>query len=233
MRRLLTATCLVLLAAGCAALDPAAVRDLTAQETEAFNALDQRLTANRSMIKNATENLGELGAEWAEEEFHLERYLAKAKRLEAMQAPWASARDEFAATQRAVVLYHLYEVDMVEQKILDARMAQRRAAAREVLRGYDRLTSLLGPASENLEIVLRHLDQPKSARIRAFTTNFLSEVTAFREGLQQSENPRVRALGEEVARHETAAVALKRQADQALQSLLSLQGRLDKGADSP
>ena len=223
MKRFAALCSFVLLTVGCAALDPAAVRDLTDSELAAFNALDQRLADNRPAMRSATKNLGELGAEWTEKAFELERNLAKAKRLESMQAPWAPVREEFAKTQRSVVLYHLYEVEMAEQKVLEARMAQRRAAAQELSKAYDRNAKLLDDASTNLEIVLQYLNQPKSASIRAFTANFLSEVTAFREQLQKSENPRLVALAEDVARHETAVVVYKQQADEALQALLRLQ----------
>lgn len=210
------------LTTGCAALDSGAVRELSQHEKAAFNALDDRLQANRPLMEDATTTLGELGAEWTEKEFELERDLAKAKRLESMSAPWASPRDEFVETQRSVVLYHLYEVEMAEQEVLEARMAKRRAAAEELLIAYDRYAELLGEASNNLEMVLKYLDQPKSAQIISFTSTFLSEATAFREQLQKSENPRLQSLAEDVARNEATVLAFKQQADDALQAYLRL-----------
>jgi hypothetical protein len=222
MRTFAVLVCVLVLTTGCAALDSGAVRELSQHEKVAFEALNKRLRDNRPQMKDATTDLGELGAEWAEKEFEFERDLAKAKRLESMTAPWSSPRDEFQKTQRSVVLYHLYEVEMAEQKVLDARMAQRRAAAEELLIAYDRYVELLGGASKNLEMVLKYLDQPKSAQIIAFTSTFLSEATAFREQLQKSENPRLQSLAEELGRNEATVLAFKQQADDALQAYLQI-----------
>jgi hypothetical protein len=224
MKRLTYMLCLVLVTSGCATLDPGAVRELTEHESAAFRALDKRLVENRPVMKNLAKNLGELGAEWAEREFELERNLARAKRLESMQALSDSASGNFAKTQNSVVLYHLYEVEMAQQKVLDARIAQRRAAAQEVLNAYDRYAELLGGASSNLRIVMRYLNQPKSAGFGAFTASLLGEVKAFREQLQQSDSPHLRALAEDIVRRESEVVAFKQQADRALQDFFRLQG---------
>jgi hypothetical protein len=215
---------LVLLGTGCAALDPAAVRDLSRQEQRALAALEQRLDDNRPALTAAVVTLGKLGAEWEERAFGLERELARAKRLESMQAPWTRPADEFTETQRSVVLYHLYELDMAEQRLLDARVAERHAAARSLAEAYDRHAELLGEAAGNLEIVLEYLDRPGSARIGEFAATFLAEVHAFRAQLQRSDNPRLRSRAEAVARQEQALLSLERQAQEALQVYLRLRG---------
>jgi hypothetical protein len=215
-----------LLATGCAAMDPGAVRDLSAAERRAFAALDQRLRDNRPAMQDAVGTLGELGAEWTEQAFEAERNLARARRLESMQAPWAQTAGEYAQTQRAVVLYHLYEVEMAEQQVLEGRVAARRAAAEELLGAYDRYAGLLGEATGALEVVMEHLEQPDSARLAAAIATLLDETAAFREALQRSDNPRLQALAAEVARSEAAAMAVRQQADAAVQAMLRLQGAL-------
>jgi hypothetical protein len=200
------------------------VRDLGQEEKEAFQALDKRLAENDKMLKKAARNLGELGAEYAEKEHELELSLSKAKLLESMKAPWAPEREEFAATRRAVVLYHLYEIEMAEQKELEARMHRRRMAAQEIIAAQKKLRKLLKEASKNMEILLRHLNQPTSSQILAFSENFLGEVEAFRKELQASENPRLRQLAQDVARYEAKANKTKEQAVKAIEAIIKVKG---------
>ena len=169
--------------------------------------------------------LGELGAEYERMAFSEELAMSQTKRLESMQAPWAAPPDSLVATQRAVVLYHLYEVERAEHKVLMSRIAARRESATQVLAAYRKLRTLLEDAGKNLEIVLGHLNQPESARIRALTTTFLNEVTAFRNQLQASENPRLREMAEDAARFEEAARKAREQADKALETILQPRGQ--------
>ena len=223
MKRILLVLCIVILSTGCTTMG-GSVRDLGEKEKEAFQALDSRLAENEKPLNAAAENLGNLGAEYAEKEFELELSLAKAKLLEAMKAPWAPVRDEFAATQRAVVLYHLYQIEIAEQKMLEARMNERRVAAQEIMAAQKKLRTLLKEASENLEILLKYLNQPTSAKILAFSENFLNEVTAFRKKLQASENPRLRQLAQDTARYEALANKTKEQAVKAVEVIIKAKG---------
>ena len=225
MKLKLAVMCFLFFTVGCSAFRGESVRELGEREKQVFDALRTRLTQNAPMMRNAATTMGNLGADYAEKEFELELALAKAKRLESMTAPWNAPRDDMAATQRAVVLYHLYELELAEQKVLQSRMEKRRADAAEVLAAYNQFSVLLSHAQDNMKIVLQYLNQPKSARIRAFTATFLDEVTAFREGLQASENPRLKELAEDVARYEEMAQKAKEQADEALTSIFSTRGR--------
>jgi hypothetical protein len=137
-----------------------------------------------------------------------------------MRAPWAAPRSEFATTQRAVVLYHLYQMELAEREELEARIRERRARAREVLVTYRRLHALLVEASENLELVLEYLNQPASTRISEYTENLLAEIGAFRAELQQSENPQLRGLAEDVARYQEAARRSREDAEKAVDAIL-------------
>lgn len=218
MKRTLIILWLACQLAGCGA--SSGIRQLGDRELDAFQALQKSLEANEVFIRGATQTLSDLGALYEEKEFELELALAKAKLLESMQAPWATVRDSVAATQRAVILYHLYELESAEQKAIDARVAQRRAAAQDVLAAYTRLSALIDGAAENVKIMIEHLNQPNSVRIRAATSTFLGEVAAFRAQMQSSENPRLQHLAQQVARYEEQVNNARLQAQNAMDALL-------------
>ena len=215
----------LLLMSGCAT--GGSVRQLGPLEMEVIHAVDKAVTDHGPMLEAAARSLGELGAEYAKKEFELELSVAKAKRLESMQAPWASPTSDLASTQRAVVLYHLYEVEMAEQRVLDARMAERRAAAQQIIAHYGRLSPLLRESAQNMETLLQYLNQPKGAHIAAFAQAFLGEVTAFRSTLQASDNLELQRLAADVARYEASAGRAKEQAASALDAILRLGGSND------
>lgn len=223
--RLLFGLMTVPLFAACAS--GGSIRELGTLELQTLNAVDSALTENEAMMIGAATNLGELGAEYAAVEFDLELKMVQAQRLEAMRAPWAGPSDDLVATQRAVVLYHLYEVELAQQKVLDARLAERRAAGRRVMEAYGRLAPLLRGASDNMEVLLEHLNQPKDAQIRMIAGAFLGEVTAFRTALQASENPELQALAANVVRYEEFASRAKEQAAAALNGILKPGGEDD------
>ncbi len=209
-------------ATGC--VSSGSVRELGQKEKDLIQAVQKRISDNKPKIDGAAKTLGELGATYAEMEFGLELALAKAKRLESMQSFLASPPAEFRETQRAVVLYHLYEVEQAEQKVLEARIAERRASVQEIGAAYQQLGTLLNDAAKNLEIVLKHLNQPRKARILAFTETFLGEVKAFRETIETSDNARLQKLAADVAHFETLAGKAKEDATKALQAFITLIG---------
>ena len=219
MRPAVAALCIIV-AAGCAS--SGSVRELGQSEKQMFVALDERLEENETFVRKASDQLGELGADYARMEFELELALAKAKLLDAMQAPWSEPREVSAVTQRAIVLYHFYRLELAEEKVLEARIRERRARARELYTAYRKLKALVADAGESLEVVLENLNQPTSAQIRAFTATFLAEVTAFREELRVSDNPRLRELADEVERYEEAARKTTEDAERALAAILKL-----------
>jgi hypothetical protein len=207
-------------AVGCAS--GGSVRELGQSEKEMFAALNERLEANQTFVRKTANQLGELGADYERLEFELELALTKARLLDAMQAPWATPHEVSSLTQRAIVLYHFYELELAEGKVLEARIRERRARARELYTAYRRLKALVADAGKNLEIVLEHLNQPTDAQIRAFTAAFLAEVTAFRQELRESDNPRLRELADDVERYEEAARKSTEDAEKALQAILKL-----------
>lgn len=223
--RILSGALLVPLLGACAS--GGSIRQLGELELQTLNKVDSALAANEAMMSAAAASLGELGAAYAALEFDLELKMVQAQRLEAMRAPWAAPPDDLVATQRAVVLYHLYEVELAQQKVLDARMAERRAAGRNVLEAYQRLAPLLRDASQNMEVLLEHLNQPKDARIRMIANAFLGEVASFRTTLQSSANPELQGLAADVARYEDFANRAKEQAAAALNGILKPGGNDD------
>ena len=222
MRRACAVLGIAFLAAGCVSSGP--VRELGGKEREAIDAARDRLRDNRPKIEDAAFTLAELGAEYAEKEFGLDLALAKAKQIDSMQSLLAVPSDELVETRRAVLLYHLYEVERTQQRVLDARIRERYATVREITSAYRRLETLLGTAAENLEIVLKYLNQPKSARILAATETFLSEVEEFREAMAKTESPQLRRLAADVERYEAAAAKAQEEAMTALRALGELKG---------
>lgn len=222
MKNSLFSVFVVFLVSACAS--PGPIMEIGEREKEVINKVQKRLEENQPKVEEAAATLGELGAAYTQLDFELELALAKAKRLESMQSFLASAPKNFRITQRAVVLYHLYEVEQAEQKVLEARMAMRRASVKEISAAYAQLQSLLDSAASNLEIILEHLNRPRRARILAFTENFLAEVKSFRETLETSSNPRLKKLAADVAQFEGAANEAKADATKAMQAFTTLTG---------
>lgn len=210
----------LLLLTGCGVFEGAAVRALGNREKEALDKLSQRLAENQKPLRAAASQLDALTAEYARIEFQEELALSKAKLLESMRSPWADPSPGIAETQRAVVLYHLYELELSQLKALDARIEARISAEKELTKAGRELQRLVEKAADNLALVLRHLNQPRSARIRAFTETFLAEVSAFRGQLSQSDNPHLRAIAERVQHYEQRAQEAKTRIDRLLDVFL-------------
>ncbi len=211
-----------LMLAGCSSSQ--AVRQLSVAEKQAFDSLSVRLDENRQYMETALTALSALGASYTESATELEQALSKAKLLESMQSTLANASDEFVETQRAVILYHLYEMDLAEQKMLESRVAERETACAEVLDAYNRLNNLMAGATDNLEIVIRYMNQPKKARIKELTANFLGEVVAFRQDLAGQDNPLLNKLADDVARYETRVNVSRARAEAALNLINAVKG---------
>lgn len=201
-----------------------AVRQLSVAEKQAFDSLSVRLDNNRQFMEKALGALSELGAAYTESASELEQALSKAKLLESMQSTLANTSDEFVETQRAVILYHLYEMDLAEQKMLESRVAEREAACAEVQDAYDQLNDLLAGATDNLEVIIRYMNQPKKARIKELTANFLGEVNAFRMQLAGEENPLLNKLANDVARYEARVNVSRARAEAALNLINAVKG---------
>jgi hypothetical protein len=147
--------------------------------------------------------LESLSSRHAVKEHSLEVSISKAKLLESMKSPWVvGTNPEQLRTQRAVALYHLYDLAEVERQVINTKIEERRTAMRVVADSYGRLVALLDEAIENEKIVLAHLNQPSSARIAGVINSFLAEVQAFHRQMAQSDLPELRALATDVAKAE-------------------------------
>ena len=224
MRSMLLVSVFSMIFYGCASNKE--ILNLAENEKNVIINLRLKIDENKGKVEKAEKNIGELGASYEELNFLLEDSLSKAKRLESMQSFLSSVPDEFRQTQRSVVLYHLYEVEQAEQKVLRARMAERQASVKEITKAYSRLSALLGDALENLELLIRNVNQPKSARILAITDTFLDEVKSFRTSLVESENPRLNNLANRVLAFEERAIQARQDSAETLQTLLSIKGEL-------
>ena len=222
MKNTVASILFLMLLGGCVSNGP--IRDLGKKEKDVIQKLNKRLADNKPIIESATKVMGDLGAQYEEYNFALELSLAKSKRLDSMQSFLSSPPDEFRETQRAVILYHLYEVELAEQKVLQARMAERRASVQEIATAYAQLGKILSDATKNLEVLLKHVNRPKNARIVAFTDTFLGEVKTFRTTLAESDNPRLKELASEVEAFEIRAEKAKQDATSALQLFTSSNG---------
>lgn len=223
MTRLALPVVSCLLVAGCASSDQA-VRALGEREAQMFTGLRERLSRNEALVAGATASLGEHGADYAARAYRLDLAVARAKRLDAMRVPWTIPWGELATTRRAVMLLRLYEIEMAEQRVLDARIRERRAAAAEILASYRRLRQLTGRAAEDLTLVLAHLSPPSGEPTHVFSRALLDEITGFRARLEQSEHPRLRAFAEEVAGFEQRAREARERADATRAAMLKAKG---------
>ncbi len=219
--RVLTFTLLLcsLLLNGCASLSGNATRSLTAEELDFLSKLQAQVKKNNDAINQSLTALGSLYASKVEDEHSLKLSVSKAKLLESMRAPWTTPPQSFAATQRAVVLYHLYDLAEGQQALIDARIAERRAALRAVSDAYGKLDTLLGQAIENEKLILAYLNQPATARISAATGQLLAEINAFRDELAQSNNTELQALAQKAGRASERVDKAKDRIDQLLEAL--------------
>ncbi len=197
-----------------------AVRSLGDAELTAMNTVDERLAANQSAMEDAITTLGEMGADYAERAHVLERTLAQAKQLDALQSAWSTPPSDVAQARRAVILYHLYEVETAQAAALASHVAERREATNELNDQYGQLAAILGDATMNMELLLEYLNQPAQARIRGYASTFLQEAVAFREELETSDSPRLQGLAEQIARQEDAVLDAKDRLNAALDALL-------------
>jgi hypothetical protein len=188
---------------GCAGTSGKATRSLTESEVRYLDRLLDRVNKNGEKLKETLETLANLSSRYIAREYSLALSISKAKLLESLRSPWAgSTTPEQSKTQRAVTLYHLYDLAEAEREVITAKIKERRAAVTAVADNYSRLSALLNEAIQNEKVVLAYLDQPSSARIGGVVGAFLEEAQAFHRQLTQSEHPELRGLAGEVAKAE-------------------------------
>jgi len=195
-------------------------RALTQAETDLLGDLHHRVRGNRGNIEAAVGDLVAISASALEDEDSLSRNVAKAKLLESMQSPWTRPSDSMVETQRAVALYHLYDLADAERVASTARLAERREAAQSVLEAFDQLSALTNKAIESQKLVLAHLNRDKGALLAAFVSTVAGEVQDFHEALAKSDDPKLRKLAADVARAEERVEKSKAGIEQALGFLL-------------
>ena len=210
----------------CSCASNNAILELSEKEKAVISKVRAKVAENKPKVIKAADNLGELGADYEELNFELEDSLAKARQLESMQSFLSTVPEDFRETQRAVVLFHLYETEQAEQKVLQARMAQRRESTKIIVDAYSQFTTLLDDALSNLEILIRYVNQPKSAQILAVTDTFLEEVKSFRSTLQETDNSRLNQIAAKVQSFEERAAIARSKSAEALQQFLAIQGAL-------
>lgn len=188
---------------GCAGLAGKNTRSLTEKEVRYLQSLRDRIKENGEKLQESLATLTSLSSRYAVRERSLALSISKAKLLESMKAPWAGGTNpEQFKTQRAVALYHLYDLAEAERDVINAKIVERRAAMRAVADSYGRFVVLLDEAIQNEMIVLSYLNQPTSTRIAGVINSFLEEVQAFHRQLALSDFPELRALAANVAQAE-------------------------------
>ena len=202
-RVILVASLGISLISGCGWMTGKATRSLTEAEQRYLQHVLDRVKQNEEALTETLDTLANLATRNVAREHSSALSISKAKLLESMQSPWVKgANAEQFKTQRAVALYHLFDLAESEREAVNARIKERRAAMRAVADSYGRLVSLLYEAVENEQLILAHLDQPSSARISGVLSAFAEEVRAFHRQLAQSDNPEWRALADQVAKAE-------------------------------
>lgn len=212
---------------GCAS--SRAVTELSLHQVDAYDALLARLEQQLEPMELALYELRRLDADYTAKAFELERELARAEKLDAMNAPWAHPDQEWLETQRAVMLYNLYEVDRAEDLVLSARLAERQARIDQVFERYETSVELVRQAVEHVDAIAAYLGRSRTARLQELTGQFLDQVRAFGEGLEGSDSPRLRALAEKTKTFEEEAREAEREADRAIANLLRARSLAEGG----
>lgn len=210
---------IALVLSGCAGLSGGSVRKLSELEKDYYAKLQERMKSNAKSFNESLDDLLRLAVSSAEDEHSLSLSISKAKLLESMKAPWSSPGTGMVATQKAVVLYHLYDLAEASQSAFHARVEERRGAIRALKEAYTGLAALLDQAAEAQKLLLAYLDQPASARASAFVGNVLTEASAFRERLDESQNPELKALAARTGQAVERVAKAKEQVDNLLKLL--------------
>jgi hypothetical protein len=203
------------LALGCGA---GSARDLSHGETEYLKAVKQRVADNRAAVEGLLADLGSMDRYYARiEREKTVTAFAQAKLLESMKAPWTTPPEHLQATQRAVVLYHLYELLDQERQRFEAQQAARDAERNLPLATYAQLGILLNEAIENEKVILEYLDSGDVGQIAATFDETLRQAHAFSLELAKSDDQRL----QQIAADAEQAAARAQQARNAIQAVLT------------
>lgn len=184
--------CAALLACGCSS---ASVRELTKAETEYTAAVATRVDDHRAAVQQLVADLRAIDRQYAREEREKTlTAIAGAKLLESMKAPWAAPSPSLQTTQRAVVLFHLYELLGQQRALFEAEQTERDARRRKIIDSYQSLGTLLSRVLNDEKLVLEYVNQPKGSQIAAIIDETLKESSALSAELAKSSDPRLQAL---------------------------------------
>jgi hypothetical protein len=198
-------------------------RELTVMELQVLDTLRVRLETGGDALDDVLSDLFEISREAIADQHSLTASISRAQLLESMKSPWLVQREQgtMAITQREVALYHLYSLHEAQRDLLAARFEERRAALEEVGTAHARLRSLVRELIAAEKVILAHLDQPRGAQIRSLLSGLLGEATALRRTLAESENPRLRELGERVQRGQERVEHVQTLVERALEAAQS------------
>ncbi len=198
MRKTLVAVFLYcLVASGCANFDTDSVRALSEAEIEVLEDTHERLKENQAAVRGSLDDLADSVAFALRHQHRLSSNVAKAKLLESMRSPWTSRT--LSATQKEVALYHLFELAEAEQAAMTAKMRERRAEIGNLKKAYGELVTSMAALVNAQGQLLTHLEQPTSTRVGLVMEQLLVESRAFREALENEDDPRLQRLAESVA----------------------------------
>jgi hypothetical protein len=185
------------LALGCST---ASVRQLSKGETEYLDAVTTRVDANRASSEQFLDALAVVDRQYAaiEREKGMNA-IAEAKLLESMKAPWESPPAHLQATQRAVILFHLYELLSKDRALFEAEQTERAESRTATLATYDQLATLLHAILTDEKIILQYLEQPKGSQIAGVVNETLVQATAFQAELAKSNDARLQKFAAETA----------------------------------
>lgn len=175
---------------------------LEKQTIDTFQTVEQRLKDNQPAIDKSLGDLAELQKEAIVDQHAPSHSLAKAKLLESLKSPWIQPQSDLITTQKEVVFYYLYELSENQRDLLNAKLSERQAGIEEVKKAYARLTSLTREILGLEQTILTSLGQSTSAQLIGFTQTILGETKTFREQLAASDNPRLKALANDVRKAE-------------------------------
>lgn len=171
------------------------VRVLTQSEEDYLKALKTSVTENQPKLQRALDDIGLIheNAAVTERKQRLDG-IAKEKLLESLKSPWTTPPTNMQATQRAVVLSHLYDLAQTEQQAFEAAQAERASARTQIASRWERIGKLLGDALTNQEKILKDLNQPTDQQVENVLSNFLLETKAFQGELAKSDDPELKRL---------------------------------------
>jgi len=184
-----------LLSSGCGA---ASVRALTKGENDYIGAVSKRIDENHAALDQLMSDLRSLDRQYAfTEQQKTTTAVAEAKLLEAMKSPWTAPSPSLQATQRAVALFHLYDLLGQEQARFEAGQAERDAQRQGVVDAYSKISKLMAEVLTNEKVVLEYVNQPPGSQIAGILDETLTEAHAFNDEVSRSQDPRLQALASE------------------------------------